>query len=365
MFYELVEKAFALQQAGRPLIALHLGETGLPTPEPALRAAQAALARGRSGYLPAAGLPALRERIARREGCEVDEVVVGPGSKMLLFGLLSVLAPRGARVGIPVPAWPAYALAARQLGLEPVDLPADLASDWSFEAEAADGCRVVFVCNPLNPTGTTYPAELLERTVQRVTTHGGHVILDEAYRGLAFQPLPRVEGAIRVRSFSKEFNLEGWRLGYAVAPRAIARELVRFIQMTTSCVPDFVQEAGLACLEHEEALLEHHRAIWRQRSDAARHALEQAGFEFARPRSGMYLFVTHERMVDAGQVALELLERGVAVAPGTGFGDFPRFLRLCVNQRPAVLRAAIAELAAVVEGRPRPAPGAWLGGRAP
>lgn len=354
MFYALVERAFALEKQGKRLIKLHIGETNLATPPCAAEAAAKALARGHSDYGPAAGIPLLRERLARREGCAPENVVVGPGSKHLIFALMSVLGRPGAKVAVPMPGYPAYRLIARQLGMEPVDLHTTLETGWQFDPAALSGALLATVSNPVNPTSTIYPAALLERAAEQMRANGGWLILDEAYRGLAFEPMASLQhpAALRVRSFSKEFNMEGWRLGYAVVPKEIAQELIRFNQISATCVPDFVQEAGAACLEQEAAILERHRAIWLERSLAAQSALAARGFSFARPAGAMYVFPTHPALKDSGALALELLERGVAVAPGSGFGQYPGFVRICVNQDAAVLEQAIAELhrAAAGEG---------------
>jgi aspartate aminotransferase len=350
MFYALVERAFALEKEGKRLVRLHIGETNLATPSCAANAAVLALSRGHSDYGPAAGLFPLRERIARREGCAVENVVIGPGSKHLIFALMSVLGRPGAKVATPVPSYPAYPLIAKQLGMETVELRTTLEGGWQFDPDALQGCQLATVCNPLNPTSTVYPFSLLSRAAERMRQSGGHLILDEAYRGLAFEPIQSVPFALRVRSFSKEFNMEGWRLGYAIVPQEIARELVRFNQITTTCVADFVQEAGAACLDEEKAILERHRAIWRERSQAAQRALAAGGFSFARPDGAMYVFATHPALEDSGALALRLLDRGVAVAPGSGFGDYPGFVRICVNQETAVLEQAIGTLRRAIEG---------------
>lgn len=346
MFYALVERAFALEKQGKKLIKLHIGETNLPTPTCAAQAAAKALARGHSDYGPAAGLPFLRERLARREDCAPENVVVGPGSKHLIFALMSVLGRPGAKVAVPMPAYPAYSLIARQLGMQAVELHTTLESGWQFDPAALEGALLATVSNPVNPTSTIYPTALLSRAAERMQANGGYLILDEAYRGLAFEPIASVEhpAALRVRSFSKEFNMEGWRLGYAVVPKDIARELVRFNRISATCVPDFVQEAGAACLEEEAAILERHRALWLERSLAAQKALSARGFTFARPGGAMYVFPTHPALKDSGALALALLNRGVAVAPGSGFGQYPGFVRICVNQDAAVLEQAVEAL---------------------
>lgn len=345
MFYEIAEKALALEAKGRKITRLNVGDTNLPAPACALEAAAKAMKSGKTGYCSAAGMPALREAIAAREGCGVENVVVGPGSKHLLFGLLMACCKKGGSVAFQSPYYPAYALACRHLGLEVRLAETTLEGKW--QPKHAPEADVLVVCNPLNPTSTICDAAGI---IAEAKGNGSRVIVDEAYRGLAFEkiPIPSPD-AVRVRSFSKEFNMENWRLGYVVAPEEIARKIVEYNQATATCVAPFVQAAGLACLENEKDLLEGNRKIWKARMGAASKAMRSAGFGFAEPQSGMYIFAAHDGIADSGKYAMRLLEKGVAVAPGSAFGNFPGFVRICANRGPGVLEEAIAKMGEAVK----------------
>lgn len=343
-FYELAEIALALERSGKKVVKLNVGNTNIPTPECAVEAAVSRLRRSKSGYGPSAGLPELRQKIAEREGCDMKNVVVGPGSKHLLYGIMSVLCKRGDKVAFPSPYWPAYGLICRQLGLKVNAMDADLDTKWNFKPADMEKAKMLLMCNPLNPTSTIYPEKLIRQAIGAAADKGAHIVLDEAYRGLAFSEIPEYGGdnVIRVRSFSKEFSMEGWRLGYAVAPGDVAKKLISFNQITTTCVAPFVQEAGIACLGNEEAILGKSRKVWRSRTDAAQKALAEAGFRFAKPEAGIYVFATHPAILDSEAFAIRLLEKdGIAVAPGTEFGGYKTFIRICVNQPEGALRNAI------------------------
>ena len=341
VFYEIAEKALALEGKGRKVVRLNVGDTNLPTPACALEAAAKAMENGETGYGPSAGSSELREAIARREGCGAGNVVVGPGSKHLLFGLLMVLCKKDRSAAFQSPYYPAYALACRQLGLQVKLAETTLEGKWQLESMPAAGAAVI--CNPLNPTSTICSESRMKKMLSQAEESGTHAILDEAYRGLAFEKIP-VPRAIRVRSFSKEFNMECWRLGYAVAPEEVARKLSEYNQATSTCVAPFVQAAGLACLENEKELLDGNRKIWKARMGAASKAMRKAGFEFAEPQSGMYIFARHEGIRNAEKYAMRLLGKGVAVAPGTAFGSYPSFVRICANQPEGVLEEAIGKM---------------------
>ena len=341
MFYEIAEKALALQAKGRKIIRLNVGDTNLPVPKFAVDAAKKSMDLRKSAYGSSAGMPQLREAVAARENCDVSNVVVGPGSKHLIFALLSVLGKKGSRVALPSPHWPAYQLACGQLGLAAFSVETSLSDGWQFGGVPREA-GIAIICNPLNPTSTVYSEESIERAIADAAATERYIILDEAYRGLAFKPIPKYSGAIRVRSFSKEFNMEDWRLAYAVAPEEIVEKIVMFNQMTSTCVPSFVQQAGIACLENEKEILGENVRKWIARMGCASSAMRKAGFGFAKPEAGMYIFATHGGITDSAKFALKLLDLGVAVAPGASFGNHGKFVRICANQPEETLESAIA-----------------------
>jgi aspartate aminotransferase len=349
MFYELAERALALEREGKRVIRLNIGGTNLPTPKCAVEAAAKCMRSGKSGYGSSAGLFELREKIAQREECEVENVVVGAGAKPLLFALFSVLGKPGGKVAMPSPHWPAYELAARQLGMKPMMLKTKLEDSWAFDAMEMKKCDVAVICNPLNPASTVYNEALVQEAIGECAKSKTHLILDEAYKGLSFKAIPKYD-TIRVRSFSKEFCMEGWRLGYVVAEKEIAKKIISFNQITTTCVPEFVQRAGIACLENEKGILKENRGVWKKRLFVAQQALGKAGFEFAKPQAGIYIFATHRGIEDADLFAMRLLGEGVAVASGSDFGGYKKFIRICPNQKIEMLKEAFRKVSAALCG---------------
>ena len=236
-------------------------------------------------------------------------------------------------------------MAAESQRLRFLPLPTRFEDGWSFDAARVPDARLFILCNPNNPTGAVYGDGLVREIVRRGKGRGVQVIIDEAYKGLAFERMSRADEAIRVRSFSKEFSLEQWRLGYAVAPAAVAERLVSFVAQTASCVPGFIQEAGIACLEADDAIRAGREAVWRSRSQALQKELTGSGFSFAPPASGMYVFATRKDIVDSEEFCLDRLERtGVALAPGSSFGGYDRFIRISANQPEDVLEKAVAAI---------------------
>jgi len=340
-FYEFVERIAALEGSGKKIVKLHIGDTNMQTPLCAREAAKKSIMEDGSGYGGAAGLMQLRESIAKREGCDIGNVVVGPGSKHLLFALMSAL-KSGKKVVFTSPHWPAYPLACAQLGLPAVPVKTMLEANWEFGELPLENAKMLILCNPLNPTSTVYGKELMEGTLENAARKNVPVVIDEAYKGLAHEPIGNYN-AIRVRSFSKEFSMEGWRLGYAIAPVEIVKRIISYNQITSTCVPIFVQKAGIACLENEGEILQGANKVWMGRLKAAQGALKEAGFSFAKPQAGIYVFATHEGIGDAQEFAGKALEKGVAVSAGNEFGH-GNFVRICLNQKEDVLVDAVGKL---------------------
>ena len=340
-FYELAEKAMELERQGKKIIRLNIGDTNLPTDPRIVEAAVKSMQTTKAKYGPALGLPELREMIAKREGCDVKNIAIGPSSKYLIFALMSVLLSQKERVVLPTPTWPAYEMVCRQLSLEAVKVKTTLEDQWNFTGLDLDNAAMVIICNPNNPTSTLYDDTRVSAALEVAQKNNVHAILDEAYRDLSFKEIPKHENAIRVRSFSKEFNMEGWRIGYVVAPEDVVKKLASFMQITTTCVPLFTQKAAIAAIENEKSIKEANLSVWQPRVDKTSEMLAKAGFKFAKPDAGIYFFLTHDKVLDGEEYAMRLLDAGVAVSPGSAFGDHSRFIRICANQDEKILQEAI------------------------
>ncbi|MFH1520753.1 MAG: pyridoxal phosphate-dependent aminotransferase [Candidatus Micrarchaeota archaeon] len=337
-FYELAEKALLMENAGKKVIRLNVGDTNLPTPQCAIDAAIARIKSDKVGYGPAAGLPELRKKIAERENCDISNVVVGSGSKILLHGLLTILGKKSVIVNAPY--WPAYRLICNQLNLKIKENNTKIEKKWELSIPKFNSEDVMILCNPNNPTSTNYDERIVNETIENAEKNNATVILDEAYKGLSFKKMPQYENAIRIRSFSKEFNMEGWRLGYVVASKEIATKLTAFNQISTTCTPAFIQKAGFACLENEKEILSANTKIWMERSLATQSSLKKAKFEFTKPDAGIYIFTTHPDIDE--KFVMKLLENEVVVAPGNEFGEnYKKFVRICINQPEEIMSHAI------------------------
>ncbi len=347
-FYDFVARAARLESDGADLIRLDIGATQLPTPRAAIERATQFVAQQKAEYVSALGTDSFREVIARREDVSPDQVVVGPGSKYLLYAIAKALLRTGDRVIIPTPAWPAYAMICDELGAEAVMVPAEIDNNWHPGSLPFDDAELLILCNPHNPTSIVYAESRVRDWIEVATERKIPILLDEAYRGLAFSPIETFPDTIRVRSFSKEFSMEGWRLAYAVVPVSLTARLSRFISATVTCVSPIMQEAGESVLADDELILTSFRAQWRQRADHAIAELRAAGFRFAEPGAAMYLFATHDGITDSVAYSERALDAGVAVSAGQYFAGYNRFVRMSLNRDADTLTEAVRRMTVVL-----------------
>ncbi|HTP29624.1 MAG TPA: pyridoxal phosphate-dependent aminotransferase [Anaeromyxobacteraceae bacterium] len=338
---EVMARAHELEKRGRSIVHMEVGEPDFPTPPPVLAAATRALASGNLPYTLALGLPTLREAIARfyrqRYSISVDpeRVVVTAGSSGALLLTMGVLVDPGAEVLLTDPGYPCNRQFVRMMGGEPVGIevgpttayqptPELVERRWSAKTAA------VLVASPANPTGTLIEHEVLRGIGEVASRRGGWLIVDEIYHGLTYGREARTalsfsEEVFVVNSFSKYFDMTGWRLGWMVVPSAYVRDVEKLAQNLFICPSTLAQFAALAAFEPENiALLEERRRQFHARRDFLLPALRELGFTIpALPQGAFYLYAGCERLArDSFSFALEILDQaGVAVTPGLDFGE--------------------------------------------
>src|SRR5690349_7831988 len=344
-------RAKELERAGRSIIHLELGEPDFHPAPPVLDALAAAVAEGRDRYCAVAGLPALREELARylartRDlAVTSDEIVIAPGCKIALFFALLALIEPGDEVLHPDPGFPAYSSITRGLGGVPVAFELTernrLQPDpGQIAARITPRTKVLITNSPANPTGTLYSDAVQRRLAELAVEHDLYVISDEIYAriiyGERFRSMRSYPGmaarTLIIDGFSKSFAMTGWRLGYAVAPPPVADALGMLAVNSYTCVAEFTQHAAIEALRDRSEATPRMVSEFRRRRDQFVADLAQVpGFRCAPPEGAFYAWVNvADTGLPAGEVARILLEdAGVAAIPGEGFGpsgrDFIRF----------------------------------------
>jgi aspartate/methionine/tyrosine aminotransferase len=342
---EVQTAARALEAAGRTVVHMEIGEPDFPTPPAVIARAQAAIAKGDIYYTSALGLPELRAAIAahyaERLGAHVapERVIVTAGSSSALLLLMALLVDRDDRILLADPGYPCNRHFVRVLEGEPVGVPVGPQTRYQLSAELIETTwtprtRGVLIASPSNPTGTQVAADEMARIAQTVARLGGRLIVDEIYLGLSYDGEPRsvlgLPGAptdelFVVSSFSKYFNMTGWRLGWIVAPERYVRDLEKLAQNLYISPPTVSQRAALACFEPDTlALLEERRRAFRDRRDFLVPALRELGFAIpVLPTGGFFVYADCSPIAPDGERFCRdlLAAAGVAVTPGVDFGS--------------------------------------------
>ena len=363
---EVQTAARALEAQGRSIVHMEIGEPDFPTPAPVVAAAQRAIADGRLYYTSALGLPALREAIAQHylDHYDVDvspeRVIVTAGSSAALLLVLALLVNRDDRILLADPGYPCNRHFVRVLEGEPTGIPVGAGTNYQLTAGLIEQrwdsrVRGTLIASPSNPTGTAVPPDEMRRIVACVARLGGSLLVDEIYLGLSYDAPPRsvlelTDDAFVISSFSKYFNMTGWRLGWVVAPARHVRDLEKLAQNLYISPASPSQYAALACFEQETlAILEERRLAFKARRDFLVPALRELGFGIpVDPSGGFFVYADCSRFdADSERFCRRTLQgAGVALTPGLDFGthEAERHVRLAYTIDMPKIEEGVARL---------------------
>lgn len=347
---ELLTRARQLEAEGRDIIHMEVGEPDFPTPEPIAEAAVAAIRQHKTLYTQALGLPELRAAISafyrERYGATVpaSRIAITNGASGALNLAFAALANPGDEWLLADPGYPCNRHILRTYEGVPRGIPVGAESNFQPTPEQVaanwnERTAGLLVASPANPTGTLLTAGQIDALAAVCRAKGGHFLVDEIYHGLTYAPKevplgdePDAPSACAagddiwvINSFSKYFQMTGWRLGWMVIPEPYVRDVEKLAQNLTLCPSTPTQHAALAAFAPETiAILEERRAEFRRRRDFLAPALEAIGFRVtARPEGAFYLYCDCSALAaDSFALARELLEKaGVAATPGLDFGS--------------------------------------------
>ena len=367
--FSVLARAKALEREGRDVIHLEIGEPDFPTPLHICEVAAEALRAGETHYCPSAGIPELREAAAEylstTRGVDVgpENVLVGTGAKpFLFFGILATCNP-GDEVVYPDPGFPIYESAIRWAGATPVPLPLLEERDFTFAADdlaerLGSRTKLVILNSPQNPTGGVLSPEDVASAAELIAETDAWVLSDEVYSQMLYEGEfasiathpGMLERTILLDGLSKTYAMTGWRCGFAAVPNELVDPLTRFFVNSTSCVPGFVQLAGVAALrgpqDEPRAMVEEFRA---RRTLVVDGLNELPGVSCRVPKGAFYAFPNVAGVpIGADELASRLLEEaGVALLAGSAFGTVGRDnLRVSYANSRASLSAALARIGA-------------------
>jgi len=366
--FEVLARARALERQGKSVVHLEIGEPDFDTPAHIRDAAKRALDAGMTHYGPSAGLPELREAIAKHIGetrgipVAADEVVVTPGAKPIMFFVIMALVNRGDEVVYPNPGFPIYESVINFVGGVPVPVP--LLEETGFgldlahlERKVSKKTRLIIINSPENPTGGVLAPEEIARIAEIARHHDVPVLSDEIYRRFLYEgefvSIARFPGmkerTVILDGFSKSYAMTGWRLGFGVMPAPLAEHVTRLMTNSASCTATFIQQAGVAALEGDDTPVQAMVAEFRQRRDLVVDGLNRIpGVTCVRPRGAFYVFPNVKAFGrPSKEIATALLEEsGVAVLGGTAFGEHGEgYLRLSYAASRETIQEALRRIA--------------------
>ncbi|HEV8614761.1 MAG TPA: pyridoxal phosphate-dependent aminotransferase [Methylomirabilota bacterium] len=370
--FEVLARARALERQGRQIIHLEIGEPDFDTPAHIKEAAKQALDAGATHYGPSAGLPELREAIAKHiaetRGVPVspENVVVTPGAKPIMFFTIMALVNRGDEVIYPNPGFPIYESVINFVGGVPVPIPLREETDFGFDMDefarrVSSKTKLIIINSPENPTGGVLDRGQIERIAAIATERNIPVLADEIYRQFLYEgefvSILGVPGmhtrTVLLDGFSKSYAMTGWRLGYGVMPVDLAEHVTRLMVNSASCTASFVQLAGVAALQGEQAAVGRMVAEFKRRRDVIVDGLNRLpGVSCRRPRGAFYVF---PNITGTGRASAEVADRllneaGVAVLGGTAFGAHGEgYLRLSYANSEANLKLALERMRPIFE----------------
>ena len=363
---ELAKMAAALEHQGRHIIHMGIGEPDFTAPPLVVEAATAAMQAGKMKYTSATGLPALRAAISTHYqqvyGLDIapSRIVVTAGASAALLLACAALVEKGTEVLMPDPSYPcnrhfvaAFDGSAKMIASGPAER--FQLSDAAVREHWGDATRGVLLASPSNPTGTSILATELEKIVATVRAHNGFTIVDEIYQGLSYDAAPFSalslgDDVIVINSFSKYFNMTGWRLGWLVVPESMVPQIEKLAQNLFICPSSIAQYAGVACFLPESlSLYEERKAEFRRRRDYIVPALQELGFKVpVTPDGAFYVYADCSALSDdADRLTIDLLnEAGVVLVPGLDFGPYTahNYIRLSYATSIENLQEAVARM---------------------
>ena len=357
----------------RPMLYLNVGEPDFTAPPLVQEAAIRAVQAGNTQYTQASGMPELRERISHwyKQRFNVDvpatRIVLTAGASAALQLACLALINSGDEILMPNPSYPCNRQFVSAADGVPVMIPTTAAERFQLSAAKVEAAwqtgktRGVLLASPSNPTGTSIHPDEMRRIHSFVQKQGGITLIDEIYLGLSHDDtygqtaLALDDQVISVNSFSKYFNMTGWRLGWLVVPEALAPVIERIAQNLFICPSTVTQHAALACFE-EASIYEYEkrRAEFKSRRDYFIPALQELGFDIpVMPDGAFYAWADCSKICsklgikDSWDLAYEIMHKAhLAVTPGRDFGTFEtaKFIRFSTANSLPQLQQAIERL---------------------
>jgi len=342
-------KAKALEEEGKKIIHLEVGEPDFKPPEEVKTALAEVYDKGYGKYGPAKGITELRRALAAVSvtapnttgkaslslGTE-ENIMICPGARFAVYLAITTLLNPGDEIIVIEPAWPAYKDCALNAGIKVRTIKTTLETKWEPSIDQINNAinentKMIILNYPNNPTGKTLPEKDWGGIIQTAMKHDLYVLSDEIYSVYSYNNWNSMlqynyEKTIITKSFSKSHAMTGFRIGWVIAAQDIIEKMSKLQALSLTNVSEPIQYVALQALK---ANTSENKKIIKSRLEVLVKSAKDIGLEFVEPDGAMYLFAkTKYNDFDATKFSEKLLEHGVAIAPGEGFGDYKEFFRI-------------------------------------
>ena len=351
--FKLLDKVKKLEQEGRDIIHFEIGDPDFETPENIANAGINAIKNGSTHYTSSFGLTEFRQKIcettekSRGFKPDLNQVLVTPGANIAIFYAISCVVDPGEEIIVPDPGFPTYYSTIKMCDVIPVRVPLLESNKFrmnpkDIENSITEKTRMIIINSPQNPTGSVMTEEEIKMTYDIAKKHDLFLYSDEIYARMiykdsTFSSPSRYdkcqEHTIISNGFSKAFAMTGWRLGALIGPETIIERMAALLETTSSCVPPFIQKAGIEAIKGDQTSVKKMYSEFKQRRDILVDGLNSInGISCVKPFGAFYVFANiKDTKMSSEEFANYILDNAlVAVLPGTDFGESGEgYVRLC------------------------------------
>lgn len=343
--FKVLDNVQTLEKKGEHIIHLELGDPDFNTPDHIIESAYTSMKNGETHYTNSMGLYDLR--VAAAQATEIsrgflptiDQVLITPGANLIIYLAVHCLVNKGEGVIIPDPGFPTYFSVAKLCEVNPIRIPLKEKNQFRMNPDDVQEritrkTRLIILNSPSNPTGSVMTKQELNEIYKIAVDNETYILSDEIYSRILYGPTgfysPSINDAcnqttIILNGFSKVFAMTGWRLGVAIGPAAIIEKMGLLVQTLCSCVPPFIQRAGITALQGPQLPISQMIKAYRERRDVIVDGLNQIpGIRCLKGEGAFYVFpnITGTGMTSAEFAEFALTKAKVALLPGTNFGKY-------------------------------------------
>jgi len=352
-------KAKQLESEGKKIIHLEVGEPDYLPPVNIKHELLKTFDKKRIHYTQTNGIPILRKLIAEDKSVKEENVIITPGARFAVFSVMMSNTSIGDEIIISEPAWPAYRDCANFIGVKVKAIRTNVEQKWDLDLDQLEqmitpNTKMIVLNSPNNPTGKIIREREILGILKLAKENDLVVLSDEVYSRYSYIPYKSIlefeyDKSIMISSFSKSHAMTGFRVGYAISSNDIIDRISKIQAMAITSVAEPMQYAAVAAIKSN---VTKNISLMKKRLDFIKSELENLPCQFVYPDGGMYYFVRINNNIDVNKIIFNLLNEGVAVAPGIGFGEtYFNFIRISACQPTKLLNDGLKILKKVMNVR--------------